>query len=228
MLLSTIEVDPVNDWLDYTNAVLAGIAMFASVIAIVIALRAQKAADQAVAEERGRVFDLEILRELTKVLDDEQAVGRFAWSSQPLAEYRRQLDLLSSRLPFWDQLSTMSTIQNKADAMGLGEKYLASQERIEVLNRAYNRVNEMISKHSTSALTPEDFAYLRELGFNSPNEIQQGYEMDYAELGRISNEIRDRLGDKLAWDLQQAVLARTLIGRHAQPKGWRYLWKYKV
>jgi hypothetical protein len=64
VLLSVPEVDVRPDGFDWWNAVVGTAGILIAITAIIIAIRADRRADKVLTEERRRVFELEVLRDL--------------------------------------------------------------------------------------------------------------------------------------------------------------------
>ncbi|MFF5079234.1 hypothetical protein ACFY36_19420 [Actinoplanes sp. NPDC000266] len=100
MFWAAPEVDVVTDGFDWWNAIFGAGGTVAAFVAIVLARRAQKTADYAVTEERRRAFELEILRELMKDLDETSIAPDAFREPRKLKRYRLRLELLSTPLEF--------------------------------------------------------------------------------------------------------------------------------
>jgi hypothetical protein len=111
----------VPDGFDWWNAVVGTAGILIAVIAIIIAIRSDRRADKVLTEERRRVFELEILRELAQTVDGGLARD-LLWSPGKLEEYRLRLKMLSTRLGYWDEVlgfTTASQVLADVDAAEL-------------------------------------------------------------------------------------------------------------
>jgi hypothetical protein len=231
MLLAVIAVDPQNDWVDYLNLVLAGVGGFASAIAIWIALRAERKADTAVTDERRRVFELEILRDLMK--DVDQGLAELVLSNLGyLQRYRFRLGLISAPMPFWQQVMDAQGYFGIMEALGFDDfeavdgrlteavedrNWLASaiqlmpfltQQGPEVLRNTSARIGKWISDppslDSSGQEWVETTAPLTQVLAQLNEEVPQ--------LVKRRTEMRDaadpELVRRLAWDVEQLVLTR--------------------
>jgi hypothetical protein len=118
-LAAVQQVDVIKDFWDWV-ALFAGLGgTVAAVVAIVLARRAQKTATSAVTAERRRVFELEILRDLMRDLDEGKLVGRVFERPTELRKYQHRLALLSSKLPFWMQMMDITSTRAVIDALSM-------------------------------------------------------------------------------------------------------------
>jgi hypothetical protein len=118
--LSVPVVDVQPDGFDWWNAVVGTAGIVIAIVAIVIAIRTDRRADKVLTEERRRVFELEILRELARDLDGGLAEKVFE-NPRTLETYELRLALLSSRLRYWDQVTGLANFGEVAAGVGAPE-----------------------------------------------------------------------------------------------------------
>ncbi|WP_143235040.1 hypothetical protein [Paractinoplanes atraurantiacus] len=238
MLLAVVpQVDVVPDGFDWWNGLSGTGGFVAAIVAIVIAVRAQRTADQAVTTERRRVFELELLRELAKDLDNGLA-ERALKEPAVLRGYEFRLNLLSARLQSWDQLAAAGDFAEVMAAVGF-ENGGELQRRMADLTIAKSRLPDLIeSSRSLINLMPASPSAIRlreqiaEFVSDVPTQAQpEVWGMITGQLRELLAEVetaqpeavrrRDEVVDRalaevqrrLRWDVQQAILARV----EAQP-----------
>jgi hypothetical protein len=242
VLLAAIpQVDVVKDGFDWINLFVGLGGFVAALTAIVLARRAQRTADEAIADERRRVFELEVLRELLKDLRDTEVVGRTMREPNSLQQYRFQLDLLSSKLQFWERTMLQPDTDGVVDAVGLGVEFRearsAKQDAIDERGRTWTKFravedavgwpasaeaglrragfgNEVINKGTT-----EWFRLRAELQIRLA-ELTRTENLADAEMTTLMREASDRLREKLGDHVKQAIWSRVEARRHKRLSWW--------
>ena len=232
--VTPLPVDPTNDWLAYANASLAAVGGFAGVIAIIIALRAQRAADRTVAEERRRVFELEVLRELMQQISSPALMEEIFSHPNHLRRFDFQISLLTSRLEFWEKIAASRDPGQVIDAVGLGAEHQAAVDKAVRINEERQRNYQRLAEARDELLWPSagavgdadpvgDFA-------QADSRQQELLGLEHAaeeKVALVRAQVPVRLGEKLAWDLKQAVLSRVEAGRPARRNLFQRWW-YRV
>lgn len=226
MILAAVpQVDPINDWVDYVSAGAGVVGLVVAIVAIVLANRAQRTADRAVTDERRRMFELEILRDLTKDLDEGLAQRVFDRPAT-LAEYRFRLSLLSSELSVWTRVMALPDPVDVMDFVGVRE--LANVEKA---RRQAEAESERIGA---------DIYILNLQVQNDGRNADARIRLDKARrkddvLAARASDLKERelelraagnaeLGKRLAYDVQQEIWARVEARRHAPRRRWWKLW----
>jgi len=231
LAVPAIPVNPENDWLDYTNAALAGIGGLAGIVAIFIALRAQRTADEAIAHERRRQFELEILRALLDDLDSTSIGVESYDDPRTLRRYEHRLSLLpGAELSFWravmdardsdaviavlDQAGVYAPLldehrrrQDEADTLQL-EWAILVQQAAEV--EAW--LSPVFSKHSA----------------RKRDELRERSKTDKlvkAKLRQLQREYRNGTAARLVDDVQQAIKSRVDGSTTVKTQSWMQPWR---
>ncbi|MGK5677575.1 hypothetical protein [Actinoplanes sp. URMC 104] len=133
------KVDVITDRFDWWNAGVGTAGVLIAIAAITIAIRADKKADRILAEERRRVFELEVLRELAKEVD-EGKLDTAAEHPSLIGEYRLRLRLLSNPPQFWidcldkDTVAMMDLL-GRPEYRGLADAFRSLEARRETVRR---------------------------------------------------------------------------------------------
>ncbi|GIE28390.1 hypothetical protein Ait01nite_014350 [Actinoplanes italicus] len=217
LVAEPLPVDPKDDLWDIIVDIGSITGAFAAVVAIVIALRAQRAADQAVGKERERVFELEILRELVKEIDEAE-LTRVAFSSpRYLKRFQLRLNQLSTRLESWDQVMALSDREAVIDWTGHGDQIRALDEakarHREDLDAAKQRYVESV----TPGMSRDEFISAAQ-SFVGP--VFAGRR----SRASVEEESRRTFHDRLIRDLDQAIKARVLAGQRPPLTRWQRWW----
>lgn len=177
------QVDVIHDWLDYVNAV-------AAMVAIVIALVAQRSANKARQEaaeeganERRRVFELGILGELVRLVD-EGFLREIEDYPHRLLQVEQRLDQLpKSELLYWRRLMKYRWRDEVSEDAGL-------QERIKQVNIAYAQLVRQQAEWKDQAAW------------------RAALEKGQVELSVVQRELEAYVRDRLIRELREAVVAR--------------------
>jgi hypothetical protein len=238
LLIAIPQVDVVPDGFDWWNG-LAGTGGFvAALVAIVIAVRAQKAADQGVTEERRRVFELEILRDLMRDLDETKIASEAFRVPRKLAQYELRLGLLSTELELWKLTPGLGRAE-LATAIGMGDEYreamTASDEanaEARELNRLWNRLVERdgfaaTERDGVTEFAPPDSPERTELDARlKANQTRR------TELRKASSDLQRRMylrfRERLADNVRQAIWSRVEARPFPKPTRWRRVWRWIV
>lgn len=126
ILCAVADVNVVHDWMDWTALTVGALGSIAAAIAIWFSVRAQQDATKArrsVTVERGRQFELEILRELLREVDETDVVAVAIDNPAILTRYRHRLDLLpASEMLFWRKAMTMNWRDDLAQELGYKDR----------------------------------------------------------------------------------------------------------
>ena len=226
MLASAVpQVDVVTDGFDWWNAVVGGGGFFAAVVAIVLALRAQRAADTAVSDERRRVFELDILRELLKDVDESDLVEEVFRRPAALSRYDFRRQLLTVELQYWDKVVALDGSRSLIDDAGLGKEYAeaskAADETGVTLRSSSDDYREL--RRRSVLDPPADVAAAAELkrqfaAMTARRSALEAAEKEaHAEMERLARAARSRLGERLAYDVKQAALSLVGTRRTTKP-----------
>lgn len=206
-----------------------GLGGFAvAIVAVIIAVRAQKTADAAVSEERGRIFELEILRELLKDLDESGLPQLVLVRPKTLKNYRLRLKLLSTKLQFWEQVMELDSMSAILELIGLSYEYSTILEKGRAQDREVAWLSNETARLSEQKifLTPDSHEIdesiskrLLELQAKHDRSLES---RDAAQQERmqITSKAEEELRDRLATDVEQAILARILARTQPKPTWW--------
>jgi hypothetical protein len=117
------QVDVVPDGFDWANLFIGTGGLLIAVAAFLISLWVQRRSARSVIDERRRLFELDILRELATGLDDPSIAGSVFLNPHVLDRFALRLELLSERLPLWDQVLAVKNDLEVADLLGSGDDY---------------------------------------------------------------------------------------------------------
>jgi hypothetical protein len=252
VLVSVPQVDVIPDGFDWANTFTGLGGFVAAVVAIILARRAQKTADSAITDERRRVFELEILRALMKDLDETNVVELVFAAPGELSRYKLRLELLSSTLPFWEEVMTLPDSAAVVAAVGLGPEYRTSVQAMEnarlwraaswpvqqALEQALTDRPGVRGRASGNDMTQSYRRTLRDAGLGDEDrdtwtkhhqdlEKQRQALMDTESTARedieaIRSAAKARLAEKLAYDVRQLVLSRVEARQHERLSWWKY------
>lgn len=227
-----LPVKPEEDWLDYTNAVIAALAAVASLLAIVIALRAQRAANRTVADERKRTFEIDVLKGLMTELTAPGVIDQIWRAPAEMLRFDFQLSLLSDPLKFWSLAASAPDTESLIELVGHGEEYRTAAEKWQEINSeradtvpVYLQIQDQVLFEEGRDLDAEH-AYAR-----LEERISRLFHDELAaeqERGEAWVRARMRFGARLAWDVQQAVLSQVDAGRQEKLTWWKRWWRYGV
>jgi hypothetical protein len=184
ILAATVpQVDVLHDWLDYVNA-------GAAIVAIVIALIAQNSANNArreVAEEgakeRRRVFELGILSELVRLVDDG-FLNEIETYPHRLRQVDQRLDQLpEAELPYWRHLKTHRWRDEVSESAGF-------RDRIRRVNEAHSRLVQERAQ------------------WDDQQAWQSALDESQIELSAVQREFEAYVRDRLIRELREAIVAR--------------------
>jgi hypothetical protein len=222
VILSVPQVDVIPDEFDWVSAI-TGIGGFAAaIVAIWLARRAQRTADSAIADERRRVFELEILRELMRDLGDADFVGSVLRDPRILARYSFVLNLLSSRLPTWDRVIGSPDMPAVIEAVGLGDEYRSATEARRRANQeresswpAFKELQERLVLDGDSSAAQPFYELERER-----NALLVAEQQAERSVDELLSAARVKLSERLVYDVNQAVLSRVEARRHNRLSWW--------
>lgn len=218
----TPQVDVIPDGFDWANVIIAGIsAVFglggfvAAIVAIVLARRAQRTADEAVTGERRRVFELEILRDLVTALDEGGVASEVYDRPLYLHRFGHRLSLLSARLPFWDQIMRLKDTGQVAQVVGVGDQYRVLMGAVSARKQDEEDVEKRLVAAWTRAGAPETSSdEQRAAAFEQVEKLQREKEKIWddqktldAKLRQVKGRGSQTLHTKLAYDIQQRILS---------------------
>lgn len=186
------QVDVIPDGFDWWNAIVGTAGVLIALVAIVIALSANKKADRAVVTERRRVFELEILRDLSEDLDMGLARKLVKENHRELRRYRLRLNLLSTRLESWDAVIAADSFAGVMAAGGVPE--------FEANERELAAAKDSDRRDARKRIL----------------ELENRQRVLMAEAPGV-------LKRRLAWDVEQAVLARVEARPVRERPWWRRL-----
>jgi hypothetical protein len=201
------DVNVVRDGWDWV-VVAAGIAgAFGAVIAIGFAVAAQRASADTRRDavgERWRQFELTVLRELVRDLDESPHIYIEApFQPAALRRYRLRLDLIDGDLPYWRRLVHLDWHDEVVEASGLSD--LKARQR---------SLSRQIFEHS-----------------RPPNAGGREWEEKHArlagEVAAVAEQIDAYVTDRLTRELHEAIVARVESGREVRlrrtwrPSTWR-------
>lgn len=228
VLLSVPQVDVRPDGFTWWNAIVGFGGLLAAVIAIVLARRAQRTADEAITDERRRVFELDTLRRLMRDLGDREFVRSVLVAPGTLARYSFELDLLSSRLPFWDHVIGLPAMPRVVEAVGLGDDYRSTTEARTLANQRrellWPEFRELYERYFVDGDRSVG-TRLTELDAER-NALLETEQSADRRLPEILSAAEAKLAEKLAYDVHQAVLARVEARKHR--RSLRDRWWYQV
>jgi hypothetical protein len=135
MLFAAPSVNVIPDAFTWFNLVFGFFGLAGAVVAIVIALRSQTKAQIAITEERHRVFELEVLRDLTKDLDETAIVVETMKHPSWLAKYRNRLNQMSTQLSLWEHYMKQVDQNALMEALGFGRTFQAAKDASLSANR---------------------------------------------------------------------------------------------
>ncbi|MEU4159933.1 hypothetical protein [Actinoplanes sp. NPDC026670] len=207
------EVDVVKDWLDYTNLVVGLGGLTAALVAILLARRAQRSADVGITEERRRLFELEILRELMRDLDETSLVAEAYWNPRVLEMYDLRLGLLTCRLSMWDAVMGSDGTAELLGLAGLDSRH-----------RELKATGEALSKADAKILA-RDGEWTHDEAWQARTKVKSDMQLNRSALGDLHAEGHAWLRDRLAWDVREAIQARVRAGeqpRLSRSKRWWY------
>ncbi len=201
------DVNTVRDFWDWFGLAMGVVGALGAAVAIGFAAAAQRAATAArrdAVNERRRLFELDVLRELVRDLDaNPQHYVEASFKPGMLRRYRLQLDLIEGDLPYWRRLAELDWHGEVVEASGLSE--------LKIKQRALSKA---IFKHAEKARTGE-----------------QDWEAEHArlkaELRAIAKQIDAYVVDRLTRELHEAIVARVEAGREVKvrrtwrPSTWR-------
>ncbi|BCJ46111.1 hypothetical protein GCM10010168_50600 [Actinoplanes ianthinogenes] len=123
-MLSATEVLAQNsDAIARLSAASGLIGVTISLFAVGFAVRSFKIAGDRISQERMRVFQLEVLRQLVVELDESDLVAEVFSNPRELARFRMRLDLLKKNLPNWETVITLKDQREVMDFLGLGDRH---------------------------------------------------------------------------------------------------------
>ena len=213
LLLSApaLPVDVQDDRLDITVDIAGVVGAFAAVVAIWIARRAERKADETVTQERRRVFELEVLRDLMKELSDPGFIDEFFYTPDKLQRFEFQMSLLQSPPEFWVHLARLRRMEDVIHAVGLGVEYDAAVVKLE-------RLNQEMAVFEGGPTVIDDAGETRpNVKFGKLLTAMQRAEKRKDDVKALA---RDQATTKLAWDIQQGVHSNVLAGH--QPRRTLY------
>ena len=217
------KVDVIPDGFDWFGAAMGLGGFVAAVVAIALARRAQRTADEMVASERRRVFELDVLRELMRALDEEGLAGKSYDRPFHLRLFALRLGMLSARLPTWDRVLQFSETVEVADLVGVGDEYRElrrtirdrtrdqEQQQARFSSLGFGRLKEglMLDADKNALFKKQMDAMLRD---------QQAITFDLKflenQLDRVRISAGQRLREKLAYDVQQLILSNVEARTH--------------
>jgi hypothetical protein len=91
------QVDVVHDGFDRLTLIFGAAGVVAAIVAIVIAVRAQRS----IADERRRQFELEILRQILAEVEDGNLLDEIEFKPGKVHRFRRRLMLIENPPPYW-------------------------------------------------------------------------------------------------------------------------------
>jgi hypothetical protein len=97
ILTAPLDVNVVHDWLDWVNLGVASVGILVAIVAIIIAIRAQRS----IADERRRQFELEILREILTEVEESDLLDDVEFKPGKLRRYQRRLMLIRNPPSYW-------------------------------------------------------------------------------------------------------------------------------
>jgi hypothetical protein len=242
-LLEVPKVDVIPDGFDWANVIVGGLGFFVGVAAIVIALAAQHTANIGVADERRRLFELEILRDLTKDLD-EGLSDRVFTHPDVLMVYRLRLDLLSTRLDSWDQIIALNGVAALMTALGYPDFEMVDKRLVRLSNDlgwlpaaiqtlpVLRHQGEQAKRNILDRLATfdDDLPAIKE-GPNGWQDSAVKLSQILARLEVVAADLTEKrtrwladgkaeLRRRMAWDVSQAALSRVEARSHR--KWWRF------
>jgi hypothetical protein len=217
------QVDVIPDGFDWFGAAMGLGGFVAAIVAIVLARRAQRSADTAIAEERRRVFELEILRDLAEDLDNSSTaqlglVDQLFRQPSDMKKYALRLDLLSDRMSFWDLVADLRDTEALIGAAGFGDQRRDALERERAANAQRAAVGEEFRVAQNRAHWPGDesldAATRRDLADQAEKLNQQMIDLlnvenaARADADRALKHAKATVAEKLAYDVTQLILTR--------------------
>ncbi|BEL05645.1 hypothetical protein Q0Z83_038360 [Actinoplanes sichuanensis] len=207
------EVDVVKDWLDYTNLVVGLGGFTAALVAILLARRAQRSADVGITQERRRLFELEILRELMRDLDETKLVAEAYSNPRALKKYDLRLGLLTSRLSMWDAVMRSDGTATLLELAGLDARH-----------RELKAIGAELSKADAKILA-RDGEWTHDEAWQARTKVKNDMQLNRSALGDLHAEGQVWLRDRLAWDVREAIQSRVRAGeqrRLSRSERWWY------
>lgn len=201
------DVNTVRDFWDWFGLAAGTLGALGAAVAIGFAAAAQRAATEArrdAVKERRRQFELTVLRELVRDLDENPHLYVEA-SFKPalLRRYRLQLDLIAGDLPYWRRLVDLDWRDEVVEASGLSDLKTRQQD-----------LSKQLFDHNKVGKRGE-----------------KAWEAEYArlegELSAVARQIEAYVTDRLIRELHEAIVARVESGREVplrrswRPSTWR-------
>lgn len=138
------QVDVIPDGFDVGNIVVGVLGALGTIAALIVAIRAQRDATKArisVGQERRRQFELEILREFLRDVDEKNLVAQVIGNADALGRYQERLNLLDEAdLPFWRRAMTTRDDRELMDAVG----------HLERMDEAANAISNVFMRYPVS------------------------------------------------------------------------------
>lgn len=141
MHLYVPQVDVVKDaadWIAFAVALLSAIGTVVAIVYAVLAEREATKARAAVAIERRRQFELEVLREFLHDLESTEIAADVIDNPVLLAPYRHRLALLPAiDLPTWRALLGLQYRDDVSATLGFGERIQAANDKVKEAQGAH-------------------------------------------------------------------------------------------
>jgi hypothetical protein len=182
----TPKVDPITDGFDYASLSINAVAVLIAVVAIIIAVRAQRS----IADERRRQFELEILREFLRDVDEKDIASLAIGDPAILRRYQHRMALLpATDLRFWREVLTAVSPAQLRERTGHAERWdKASRDRDRALADAQHAAGTVRDNPEVQRRSEEAKQALRQADVDFIEDVRAQMVED------ILSAIADRVG----------------------------------
>jgi hypothetical protein len=235
MLLAGLKFEIETDWLDALDVLFGLAGSVVGVVAILIALDAKRTADRTVADERRRVFELEILRELMKEIGDPDTLRRLFSKPARLHAYDLQRSMLSSELSYWKNYAGLPDARAVIRATTMGVEWQSLDDELRENEKEFTRLRNVTLEADQRKWNAEDLGArdldAEEVSAKAENlmvELQKARQEIDKEHSDVERRAFVEFSERLTRDLTEAAQSQVEAGQQPRLSLWRRWWWYRV